>query len=102
MQVIRLANPAPRTIANKIKEIILAIRMEASLSKDSILALYAAHAPFGGNTVGLEAASYRYFNRPSHELTWAETATLAVLPNSPPWFTLEEALILSAKSVTDC
>lgn len=83
MQVIRLANPAPRTIANKIKEIILAIRMEASLSKDSILALYAAHAPFGGNTVGLEAASYRYFNRPSHELTWAETATLAVLPNSP-------------------
>lgn len=83
MQVIRLANPAPRTIPNKIKEIVLAIRMEVSISKDSILALYAAHAPFGGNTVGLEAASYRYFNRPSHELTWAEAATLAVLPNSP-------------------
>lgn len=83
MQLIRLARPAPRTILHKLKEIILALRMEASLSKDSILGLYAAHAPFGGNTVGIEAASWRYFNHPTAELTWSETALLAVLPNAP-------------------
>jgi penicillin-binding protein 1C len=42
------------------------LRMETSLSKDSILALYASQAPFGGNTVGLEAAAWRYFSHPPH------------------------------------
>ena len=51
--------------------------------KDEILALYAAHAPFGGNVVGLEAASWRYFGRGPRDLSWAEAATLAVLPNNP-------------------
>ena len=83
MQVLRLARPAPRTLLHKIKEIFLAFRLEMAISKDSILALYAAQAPFGGNTVGLEAASWRYFNHPPHELTWAEAALLAVLPNAP-------------------
>lgn len=83
MQVIRLARPARRTIIHKIKEMYLAIRLECSLSKDSILALYAAEAPFGGNTVGIEAAAWRYFNRPARELTWGESAALAVLPNAP-------------------
>ena len=83
MQVVRLANPSPRNILHKSKEILLALRMEAALSKDSILSLYAAHAPFGGNTVGLEAAAWRYFNHPSYQLTWAETTLLAVLPNAP-------------------
>ncbi len=45
--------------------------------------MYSAHAPFGGNVVGLEAASWRYFGRKPNQLSWAETATLAVLPNSP-------------------
>ena len=44
---------------------------------------YVSHAPFGGNVVGLEAASWRYFGRPADELSWAENAVLAVLPNSP-------------------
>lgn len=83
MQVIRLARPSPRTILHKIKEMYLAVRLEFSISKDSILALYASQAPFGGNTVGLEAASMRYFNHPAYELTWAESALLAVLPNAP-------------------
>lgn len=83
MQVIRLARPAPRTLPHKVKEMFLAFRLEVAISKDSILALYAAQAPFGGNTVGLEAASWRYFNHPPHELTWAEAALLAVLPNAP-------------------
>jgi len=84
MQVIRLSrdNP-PRTYIEKLIEMILAMRLELSYSKEEILALYAAHAPFGGNTVGLEAASWRYFGRSPTELTWAEAALLAVLPNNP-------------------
>lgn len=83
MQVLRLSRPAPRNIFHKIKEMYLAFRLEFSMSKDSILALYTSQAPFGGNTVGLEAASWRYFRHPPHELTWAESALLAVLPNAP-------------------
>lgn len=83
MQVIRLSDPKPRTVLVKIWEIVKAFRLEITTSKDSILSLYSAHAPFGGNTVGLEAAAWRYFNHPAHELTWGETALLAVLPNAP-------------------
>lgn len=61
----------------------LALRLECSYSKDELLALYASHAPFGGNVVGLEAASWRYFGRDPAQLSWAEAATLAVLPNAP-------------------
>lgn len=84
MQVIRLSrgNP-PRTFFQKIVEIWLATRLEFAFSKQKILRLYAAHAPFGGNVVGLEAASWRYFGKKPSLLTWAEAATLAVLPNSP-------------------
>ena len=84
MQTIRLSrkNP-PRTIPEKIWEMVLALRLEAYSSKEEILALYAAHAPFGGNVVGLDAAAWRYFGRPADELSWAESATLAVLPNAP-------------------
>ena len=83
MQVIRLAQPSRRTIYAKALEIIKALRLELTTKKEDILKLYAAHAPFGGNTVGLEAASWRYFNHSAHELTWSETALLAVLPNAP-------------------
>ena len=84
MQTIRLSrkNP-PRTIPEKLLEMALALRLEAYHSKQEILALYAAHAPFGGNVVGLDAAAWRYFGRPADELSWAENATLAVLPNAP-------------------
>ena len=44
-------------------EIILALRLEFSYSKDEILQLYSSHAPFGGNVVGLETASWRYFKK---------------------------------------
>ena len=83
-QVIRLArkNKKP-TYFEKAIEIILATRLEFRSSKEEILNLYAAHAPFGGNVVGLEMASWRYFGVQSHQLSWAETATLAVLPNAP-------------------
>lgn len=84
MQVIRLSrHKERRTIREKIVEAILATRMELRLSKNEILTLYASHAPFGGNVVGIEAAAWRYFGRPPQELSWGESATLAVLPNSP-------------------
>ncbi|NBC08419.1 MAG: penicillin-binding protein 1C, partial [Bacteroidetes bacterium] len=51
--------------------------------KREILRLYASHAPFGGNVVGLESASWRYFSKRPRLLSWGEAATLAVLPNSP-------------------
>ena len=83
MQVIRLSRQRERTIWQKMVEAVLATRLELRCSKRRILALYASHAPFGGNVVGLEAASWRYFGRPASELSWGESATLAVLPNSP-------------------
>jgi len=84
MQVIRISRKGrSRNIYEKIIEIILATRLELRCSKHQILELYAAHAPFGGNTIGLEAASWRYFNRSAENLSWAEAATLAVLPNAP-------------------
>jgi len=84
MQTIRLSRRGkPRTVWEKILEIILSTRLEIKLSKDEILALYVSHAPYGGNVVGIEAASWRYFGTSSDRLSWAEAATLAVLPNSP-------------------
>lgn len=84
MQVIRLSrNGQARTVPEKLKEIILATRLELAYTKEEILALYAAHAPFGGNIVGLEAAAWRYYGRQPEQLSWGESATLAVLPNSP-------------------
>jgi penicillin-binding protein 1C len=84
MQVLRLARGREGSRwGDKLMELLLAPRLELSYSKDEIFALYAAHAPFGGNVVGLEAASWRYFGRSPELLSWAEACTLAVLPNSP-------------------
>jgi len=83
MQVIRLSRGKERTLWQKMVEAILATRLEFRCSKREILALYASYAPFGGNVVGIEAAAWRYFGRPASELSWAESATLAVLPNAP-------------------
>lgn len=84
MQWVRICrqNPA-RTIQEKLVEMILTLRVEFSTSKKDILKKYASHAPFGGNVVGLEAASWRYYGRSPHQLSWAESACLAVLPNAP-------------------
>lgn len=83
-QVIRLSRKGQRrTYLEKAIEIVLATRLELRHSKEKILELYAAHAPFGSNVVGLEMASWRYFGVQSHQLSWAESATLAVLPNAP-------------------
>ena len=84
MQVIRLSRPdAPRSVPEKLLEAVMATRLEMRCRKKEILLLYASNAPFGGNVVGIEAAAWRYFGRPADELSWAESAMLAVLPNSP-------------------
>jgi len=72
-----------RNLWQKCVEAMYALFMESVYSKEEILSMYVSHAPFGGNVVGLEAASWRYFGRPADELSWAESAMLAVLPNSP-------------------
>ncbi len=84
MQVIRMAREdPPRTYREKLIEMVMATRLELARNKREILGLYAAHAPFGGNVVGLDAAAWRYFGRSAEQLSWAEASTLAVLPNSP-------------------
>lgn len=83
-QVIRLSRQGKsRTYFEKIYELILATRLEFRASKFNIFKAYVAHAPFGGNVVGLEVASWRYFGVQPYQLSWAESATLAVLPNAP-------------------
>lgn len=84
MQVIRLARKGQsRTVWEKLVEMVWATRLELRLHKDEILALYASHAPFGGNVVGIDAACWRYFGRDASTLSWGEAALLAVLPNAP-------------------
>jgi len=84
MQVARmLRNNKARTIRQKLIELLWTLHLEINYSKSEILNLYASNAPFGGNVVGLDAAAWRYYSRSSSELSWAEMAALAVLPNSP-------------------
>lgn len=84
MQVARISREGrPRSYSGKMIETLSAVKLELFRSKKQILLMYAANAPFGGNTVGLEAASWRYTGKSSADLTWAEAAALAILPNSP-------------------
>ena len=84
MQVARMAgNGSSRTITHKLIEILSALKLELLYSKKSIISLYASNAPFGGNMVGIEAACWRYFGHSASRLSWAEAATLSVLPNAP-------------------
>ena len=83
MQTIRLARNESRTFREKLIEMIWATRLEFRASKEEILSMYISHAPFGGNVVGLDAAAWRYFGHSADNLSWAESAMLAVLPNAP-------------------
>ena len=84
MQVARISRGnLPRSYKEKIIEMFSALKLELFRPKKRILELYTSNAPFGGNTVGLEAAAWRYTGKSSADLTWAEAAALAILPNSP-------------------
>lgn len=84
MQVARISEKnKARSIVQKIKETFLSLIFELAYSKSDILDLYANNAPYGGNVVGISAASWRYFSRSQSNLSLAELACLAVLPNEP-------------------
>ena len=84
MQTIRLYRKGKsRSVYEKAIEVLLATRLELKYTKDEILALYAANAPYGGNVIGIEAAAWRYYGTDIQNLSWAEAATLAILPNAP-------------------
>lgn len=74
---------ADRTVTRKIKDIVLALQIERSYSKDEILQMYLNEVPYGGTTWGVEAAAKTYFGKSASELTLAEAALIAGLPQSP-------------------
>ncbi len=83
MQVARIFYPNDRTIAGKLKQIARALQLEWHFSKEEILTLYINNAPFGGTFEGVQAASQTYLQKNASDLTDAEAALLAVLPQSP-------------------
>ena len=83
MQVARIVMPMPHTVAGKAVQMFRALQLEAHLSKAQILDLYLNHAPFGGPIEGVQAASWAYLGKPASQLSYAEAALLAVLPQSP-------------------
>lgn len=72
-----------RTVTRKIKEIILAVWVEILYPKDKILELYLNQVPYGGTAWGVESAAERYFGKRVEQLTLAESALLAGLPQAP-------------------
>jgi penicillin-binding protein 1C len=83
-QLVKSALLSPeRTVTRKIKEIILAYWVEALYPKDKILELYLNQVPYGGTAWGVESASERYFGKKVEDLTLAECALLAGLPQAP-------------------
>lgn len=75
-----------KSFIRKLKEIIIAIELEARFSKDEILKLYLNEIPYGRNAYGVEAASLTYFNKHANELSLAESAYLAALPQAPSYY----------------
>jgi len=82
-QVIRMTEPRRRTLWTKAVEAFRALQLERRRTKREILAHYLDRAPFGGNLVGIEAAARRYFGKGAAQLSLAEAALLAGLPQSP-------------------
>lgn len=83
MQLVRLLEPRPRTLASKAVEALRAVQLELRMSKGEILAAYLAFLPYGGNVEGVEAASWSYFGHSARELSADEIAVLLAVPQSP-------------------
>ncbi len=83
MQVARIIDPTPRTLAGKSRQILRALQLELRYSKDEILAIYINYAPMGGVLEGVEAASRAYLGKPAKRLSHADAALLTVLPQAP-------------------
>ncbi len=80
---------AEKTLTRKLRELLLAIQLDRQYTKDKILEMYLNEIPYGPQLYGVEAASQAYFNKPTSDLTLAESAILAALPQAPsrlsPW-----------------
>lgn len=83
MQVARLIDPHPRTLLGKLRQVWRTAQLEWHFSKDQILEIYLNRAPFGGTLQGIGAASWTYLGKPPSQLTPAEAALLAALPQAP-------------------
>ena len=83
MQVARLLDPHSRTFHGKLRQLWRTAQLEWHLSKEEILNLYLNRAPFGGTLQGVAAASWAYLGKSPAQLTHAEAALLAVLPQAP-------------------
>ncbi len=83
MQLVKRAEATRRTMRGKMGQILSALRLEQGTDKRRILETYLNTAPYGGNLVGVEAASRRWFGKPASELVLSEAALLAGLPKSP-------------------
>jgi membrane peptidoglycan carboxypeptidase len=95
-QVIRNVYHHPRTVFSKVIEAWYALRLERMMTKDQILEQYFNRAPYGNQLFGVEAASRQYFGKPASDLSLAEAAFVAALPNAPgafnPYRGLDRAL----------
>lgn len=83
MQLARMLDPAPRTLANKVREIWLSWRIFAGMNRDEILESYINRLPMSGNIYGVEAASRNYFGISAADLNLAQASLLAAIPNDP-------------------
>lgn len=83
MQVAKMLDPAPRTVAAKVREALRALRLQHHAGAPRLLEMYLSIAPYGGNRCGAEAAAWTYFDRSLRDLTLGEAALLAGLPQSP-------------------
>ncbi len=92
-----------RSLSRKIREFMLALRIEKTFSKDEILQMYLNEAPYGGTAVGVAAASQIYFGKEPKDLTLTESVLLAGLPQSPsrysPYSGKNQAYLPRAKEV---
>ena len=75
-----------KSISRKMKEWILAVKLERVMSKEEIITLYLNEAPYGGNIYGIEEASRAFFGKNPKEMTLAESAYLAAIPNGPTYY----------------
>ncbi|OGC50241.1 hypothetical protein A2716_03465 [candidate division WWE3 bacterium RIFCSPHIGHO2_01_FULL_40_23] len=83
-QLVKLSLLSPeRTVTRKIKELVLSVLTEQKYSKDQILEMYLNNAPYGGNVVGVESASQKFFGKRASELTLSESSLLSALPSAP-------------------
>ncbi|MEI6690548.1 MAG: transglycosylase domain-containing protein [bacterium] len=97
-QLVKVALLSPeRTLSRKLKEAVLTIATELLYSKAQIIEMYLNHIPYGGTVYGIEAASQTYFDKSAKDLTLAEAALLAGLPQAPtrysPFFNPDSAKI---------